>query len=127
MTSGRIRLFALRIPAGGPNFVKKPYFFDVFFIENEYFSAILYYFLTKCGGFLVNTAQLKTALQIPLKTAHFTAKYAYFRLLSFFLACGRIRIAAGKEKPFPNTALETNSVMEVAISIVSDMSVLSVL
>ena len=62
VTSGRIRLFALRIPAGGPNFVKKPYFFDVFFIENEYFSAILYYFLTKCGGFLVNTAQLKTDL-----------------------------------------------------------------
>jgi len=58
----------------------------------------------KNRGFL-NTAQLKTALQVPLKTAHFTAKYAYFRLLSFFLACGRIRIAAGKKKPFPNTAL----------------------
>ena len=53
----------------------------------------------------MNTAQLKTALQIPLKTAHFTAKYAYFRLLSFFLACGEIRIAAGKEKPFPNTGV----------------------
>ena len=61
---------------------------------------------SKCGEFLVNTAQLKTALQIPLKTAHFTAKYAYFRLLSFFLACGGIRIAADKEKPFPNTDLD---------------------